>query len=1373
MGEKQRKTKKILLGIFAGAVCFFGIGLYQTEPGMEKEPASQYETFQGHIYDESRLDLQDLQQLLQKWQGAAKQGETIRRMSPGWHYVIEKGHYGIRYYEQEDRYLIGWQFLERDGTRDWYYFDTETGMLVCDTILDGVVLSKTGYATAVTAKTEETLCMLSDSDHCREVLVSGTIEATAPIPVTTELSMVNLKEETACIKSGDAGERQNVSVLDVYGQGALTLGEGVQIHAGGNAGCGIRILGEGELNCYGTVGSSTEEPAKYAIAAFGEETKLTIQETAFITGAQTGIFSQGETILAGGEEEKETGSLFSAQARTITAKTTISGNSSHGITQSGGTLTMKGGTIYDNGTLGSSSATGSAGGGVYLKNKATMQMSNGVISANRASYGGGIYVSEGCRLTITGGTVGGTKAYTDRKENTVNSGNYSREHSLSAGGKKYSRGAGGGIYTEGDVYINGKNTVNISHNTSKGAGGAGGILIYGGTTRITGTVNINNNKALHSAGTDSSQVTEGDPNGEGAGIRVGYDSDKRTAECLINCKNDASYTETAGTVTIKNNQSSGDGGGIYVSKGKEIRLVVKGMTRIENNESLMSGGGGIKSLGGEIRIYDAVIAGNKAGQGSGGGILSAAETFVSDCKICNNVSDQTGGGVCFYASTVGTVGSGTINKSAIYNNRSGLGGAGIEVRNTASCVVQGNTGLYGNGTATPGIRCTSDATLALKECRIYNNGTYGVYNQGRATVKGDARIGYATYGSESDYKASQNGGGGLYNEGSFAVNKGNSLHVYGGSATGIVNRGSLSFQSGSQSSLLTCGAWAAIKNYGDISAEGEGREGAPVVDIKGSRTSCGIDNSGGTLKWNGQICGQYTVKENRVCEAETSGNIKTAILNQNKGSLTTCADSMYSSCETAIVNRSGCTAAAGGTVTGCSRYGLVNEGTLYVATVGTLSMDMDHIVGIKNSGTLYGEKASAYRCFLTGSGTGIENSGVCYLGAPVQIDSKEKQDRTDLYNRKDGVIYMTGGVYRNGKADGVYCETGSRFCMAENACVDESNCVFLEPEAVVEVNGVLKNDGTVAVLNTKEQGDRFPGRVVVTVTYPGGTGEKELYCADGSRRFELYYDQVEEGDPAFLFPGNRINTAEDQGITERDLYVSTCYPVRYLGGWEQITGAVHTDISMIQTPVSKYWMEDLVLDLTPPVLSGRFADRGWRFGYWQGDDQVIYTGSTEIYRENRSLDLTAFWLREQEYGLEAWLYDRSSWLRNQMSGSKKDETYRYFLAGDTGVITFSSLNLTEVKILWPATGSPEELKTYDKSGNQVTDETFAITMLTESLELPYENSTYRFQVPLGTPAGNYEVSVVGRDEDGLQRTLILTVTVGDESIATTIRTRIR
>ena len=1228
----QVKKKKVLLlptlAVLVAFVCFFGVGFSSrddsndhSETDVTDSMVGSYEDFSGTVYDESRLEPVDMCALLEQWNGKTGTDLSLKKDFGTNHDS------GFRYYVDEERYLLGWQYLEQDGIWDWYYFAEDTGYMVTDTILDGVVLDENGYAVAVTAATEETLQSLDTAAHCKEVLLNNTIETTEQINVSKDLLVVGIQGENYCIEFNgngsnlleediDAADTYSVTerstelgVMQVFNQAVLTIADNVEIATNGTCQDGIVLKDGATLHCYGNVGDSVMQQANCAIAALDSDTNVYLYPKAEISGAEVGIYSMGNTVLVGLEEselpnivesqsedknQQEVGQLkaigslrdrfvsifsaFSVQAETVSSGQKITGNTGNGIVQNGGTLTMSGGEIYNNGTLGDSNVLGSFGGGVCLKNGAVMNMTGGTISSNCATYGGGIYVDSGCTLNLYGGTIGGSTEYNPTGSNTVNSGNYARESKCDQTSMLYGYGGGGGICSLGKINVVGNAPVNIAYNCSKGSIGGAGVLAVDGYAYFSGTVTVHHNHAYNSAGTSSAHIMgKDDIYGEGGGIRLGTEESGVDIICTINCENQEEFPELEGTVVIQNNVSGGDGGGIFMSSGTNHQLVVKGDTSICGNTAQNQGGGGVKTNGGSIYLYGTNIYSNTAAGSIGGGVAGAGVVDLETCNIYSNSAGTSGGGVAIFTSAEGVTGNGYVYGCQVYDNTSGAGGSGIDVQGDATVNVMGDTQVYGNKDGKAAVHCNSESTLLLNLCDIYGNKNYGVANYGTTTVSSTSTLGFSSYSSTSKYTLNQNEKGGCYNAGSLTVAKGTPFYVYGGSCAALENAGgAVTFEKSSSNRFYGKNGQSVIWNQGAITATESGLLSSALVMVAGDNVEYGIDNDGGILNWSSNIIGNYQIADTKMTKTSSADGIK------------------------------------------CG-----------------------------------------------------------------------------LYNHNSGEVFLTGGVCCDCREYGVYCETGSELHMSEKATVDSSNKVFLEKDCYIDINGALSSTSAIALLDTKENSDRKAGRIMAKVSYSGGTGADELYDADGNKRFLLAYDTVDSGTEAFLLDGSDIRGVSDTvaaNISEADIYLST----------------VEVDV--------------------PEVLESQ---------------------------------------------LEAWLYDRSAWLRNQMSGDKGDEIYQTFTPGDTGVITFSCVNLTEVSILWPSTGAEDELRTYDTLGTEVLERSYDITELAEDYTLLYENSSYQFQVPAGTPDGIYYVTVWGINDRGEEFTCVLPVLVGQENIATSFRTRIR
>ena len=1038
----------------------------EKNPEEKNGPVSSAETFAGNIYDRSRMKPKDICRQVRISEGRRKKDDNTDQISNSageksksgmWRYVQADGIQEVRYYEKEDSYAIGWRFAEKNGGKDWYFFDEETGFMVKDTVVDGALISKQGYASAVCAADIQTLESVQNSVHCSEVLLIDEIGCDSGMEIKKDTLLVAPSGSSKRIFFRGGTDDADY-VLNVR-NAMLQIGSGVQIDQNGSVQSAVRLSEGGVFDCYGTVGDLSGKGLECGIYAQNPDTKICLYPGSCVIGNAVGIFSSGSTRIEGGTISSN-GKKKAAE--TIAGSEHISGSRAHGIEQSGGTLTMTGGIIWNNGRLGSDTEAGSLGGGVFLHRSAVMKMSGGVIAANRAAAGGGIYVDKGCRLTVTGGRIGGNKGrYESADKNTPDCGNYARENRTAGKKKQYRLGAGGGIYSLGTVVINGKKKVRIDYNTSRGAAGGGGINAASGKLFVAGTVSVSKNTAGSSGAMQASELYGGgDANGEGGGIRLGQEVSGGYAECYINCDDSESHKRRDGNILISYNKASGDGGGIFESSCEKNMLYIRGTAKIQKNSSLENGGGGIKSLGGCLNAEDAVISGNRAENGNhGGGIITAGRTMIRSCQIYQNHSENEGGGVCFYKSTVGTCASGSILNTKIYENSSVSGGDGLVVRSPASVIVGDGTDIY------------------------------------------------------------------------------------------------------------------------------------------------------------------------------------------------------------------------------------------------------------KNSG-----------------------------------------------NR-----------------EGIRCKKGSRLFMSGSAAVARDNTVFLDTGCIIEITGELTaKEEVTAVLNTKKGTDRRPGRVLVRTVYPEGSGAGVLYQGKGKMRFLLAFDHTDTGAEARIREGSRIRGKKIKAVTDKDIYISESYPISYHTGCQQIPESVDEDILLSTYRQEKYWMETAVLDLRKPrIINPKIRTAGWEFSYWEGSNHRIYSETAAEYDVNERLMLTARWSGEKVSRLEAWLYNRTGWLRQQMQGEKTDAFYQVFAPGDTGVIEFRYKNLKRIQILWPDTGSPGELKYYDRQEKQLKNTVYHNSQLKPNQQESFSDGSYRFRIPLKAVKGTYQVTVAGWTKDQRKIEIPLTLSVGSRKITSDFRTRIR
>lgn len=297
--------------------------------------------------------------------------------------------------------------------------------------------------------------------------------------------------------------------------------------------------------------------------------------------------------------------------------------------EQGGTLNLKGGMITTPRTLGydghvifsrgtvnisggyvTNGNGGGWGGGLCVTGaNAKLEMTNGVIAANKAASGGGIYADQRAKLKLLGGVISGNATYGNRYNDVDNPNN----------------GYGGGVFTKNaDVEI--VDPANITNNrvdsyiTEKfnlGLLGGGGIAsVDGGTLNMTGgsvTANYSKEagggiyagfwgKAITFTMTGGTIAGNESVNGEGGGLRIAGGGNSGTMATISAGENSKIYITNNKTMTGSTKDRGGDwgGGGIFIQEH------------------------------GRLNILRSLITGNKAGGWSGGiGACPTGETIVS------------------------------------------------------------------------------------------------------------------------------------------------------------------------------------------------------------------------------------------------------------------------------------------------------------------------------------------------------------------------------------------------------------------------------------------------------------------------------------------------------------------------------------------------------------------------------------------------------------------------------------------------------------------------------------------------------------------------------------------------------------------------
>lgn len=239
---------------------------------------------------------------------------------------------------------------------------------------------------------------------------------------------------------------------------------------------------------------------------------------------------------------------------------------------------------------------GGWGGGLCVAGaKVTVNMTGGVIAANKAASGGGIFADSGVTLNLSGGVISGNATYANEINNGFNT----------DGG-----GYGGGVYTKGaTVTISGSACITNNRADARvtdsnlqnfGLLGGGGVAsTNGGTlTMAGGSVTAN---CSHEAGggiyagfygqgvgfTMSSGFIAGNKsdNAEGGGLRI---SGGTTG--VINAENASNRVYITNNKTMTGESRGGDwgGGGVFIQKDGKLNIV---KTLITQNDAGGWGGG--------------------------------------------------------------------------------------------------------------------------------------------------------------------------------------------------------------------------------------------------------------------------------------------------------------------------------------------------------------------------------------------------------------------------------------------------------------------------------------------------------------------------------------------------------------------------------------------------------------------------------------------------------------------------------------------------------------------------------------------------------------------------------------------------------------
>ena len=287
------------------------------------------------------------------------------------------------------------------------------------------------------------------------------------------------------------------------------------------------------------------------------------------------------------------------------------------------------------------------------KKKVSLELvSGGLVTGGHALYGGGIHMEADCQLTLDGVAVAGNHTSTSstqdgrgggiyvKNKGTINiKNNASIQHNAA-----YFHG--GGICVEGDD----PTTINMdgAKICKNHAGQYGGGIYIKNTKNVhinlTNNAAVDDNEASQSGGgicfeCTSFYLESSDKTGSVSGNRVSNPGYKGGGIC-VSYISEAFKESLIRGINIKNNYSSIDGGGIRL--GQELTKVVD--CTITGNDA-GGDGGGVYIDGDNNAIEGCTITGNEAGQDGGGVYIDNENSTIKGCAITGNSAWQDGGGV--------------------------------------------------------------------------------------------------------------------------------------------------------------------------------------------------------------------------------------------------------------------------------------------------------------------------------------------------------------------------------------------------------------------------------------------------------------------------------------------------------------------------------------------------------------------------------------------------------------------------------------------------------------------------------------------------------------------------------------------------------
>ncbi len=790
--------------------------------------------------------------------------------------------------------------------------------------------------------------------------------------------------------SDDSLQMTDVSLINTPGRGLRLLEIEVVTVTGGTISGNSAVIGGGVLVENSTSGTTTN-------ATFSG---VTISGNTATGDAATegggGLYNDGANLVISG-----------ASLVNLNRATGVAG-SGGGIFSSGGSLVLSAGAVIEE------NSANRAGGGIELLDSPASLTgvilrgndANGGAGTANPGNGGGLHVSGSAALTTTllnvivqdniaaneGGGLWNQFGFTMNLGAVQVIGNVANaESGLVTNG-------GGGVFNNGGTVTidDGMNGPSIFRsNRALGALGNGGaIMTVGGSVTMSGgTIEFNAaNRA--GGGIENNGGTVSLTN-----VALGSATPGDGNRALIN--GGGLHTSGSGIVDVfggivQNNVAGQEGGGLWNSPGGTLRIQASGMggTLIDSNiasgmETNMQGGGGVFNegdglgVGGTVTINDATISTNSAagdgpGEG-GGGVFNLGVLTIVDTDITGNLANVgalgNGGGVFNAPGGVTTITGGII--AANIANRAGGG-----IENNAGDVTLTNVTLGGPlvadgnvaGINGGGLHTSGAGTVTIMDAVVQNNVAGeeggGLWNSAAGTLT----VLFATtetliQSNTASGDATEQGGGGVFNDGGVVNITGATISQNVSSATAIGNGGGGIFNDGT----LTLTDTHVLGNAAD----------------QGSANGGGILNSdGGVLTINNGVIASNSA-------ARAGGGIE-----NNAGTVTL----------NAVI--------VGGALTSDGNTAGINGGGLHVSGTGTTNVNgglfQNNLAaqeggGLWNaSGTMTIDGTTITENVASGAGSDQGGGGVFNAGGTVKIDNA-----IISINKADGLAGSGGGIFND------------------------------------------------------------------------------------------------------------------------------------------------------------------------------------------------------------------------------------------------------------------------------------------------------------------------------------------------------------------------